>query len=142
MLVPPTAVQLLGVMQSTEVRTVAPAGLPRSFQSEPPSAVTITWEPVARHVASLEQEMPPRLATPLGTVCGLHVLPPLVVWRIAAPGPPDEEPTAVQWSESAHEIAVKFVTVDGKVSGDHAPPPSVVSMMLGEPDPELKSLTA
>ena len=68
--------------------------------------------------------------------------PPLVVLRIAAAGPPEEEPTAVQWSESTQEIAVKLDTVDGKYSSDHTVPPWIVTMMLGEPDPASKSPTA
>ena len=48
----------------------------------------------------------------------------------------------MQWSVSTQEIAVKLDTVDGKCSVDHAVPPSVVTMMLGEPVPASKSLTA
>ena len=48
----------------------------------------------------------------------------------------------MQWSESTQEMDVKLATVDGIDSGDHTLPPSVVTMMLGEPDPASKSLTA
>jgi hypothetical protein len=104
--------------------------------------VAITADPAARHVVSVEQEIPSRLVTPAGTVCGVQVAPPFVVPRMAACGPTDEEPTAVQFRESAHEMAVKLVTVDGMCSADQMDPPSVVMMMLGESSPELKSLTA
>jgi hypothetical protein len=59
---------------------------------------------------------------------------------MAAPGPPEAEPTAVQCPTSAHEIALKFVTVAGMDSSDHTAPPSVVAMMLGDDVP--KSLAA
>jgi len=104
--------------------------------------VAITADPAARHVVSLEQEIPWSLVTPAGTVCGVQVPPPFVVLRMAASGPTDEEPTALQFRESAHEMAVKLVTVDGMCSADQIVPPSVVTMMLGESSPELKSLTA
>jgi hypothetical protein len=55
------------------------------------------------------------------------------VFRSAIPGPPEDDPTAVQWKESTQEIPVKFVTVDGKLSGDHEVPPFVVTIMLGKP---------
>jgi len=142
MLFPPTAVQLLELMQLTEDSGVVPTGLPRSFHCAPPSVVAITPDPVARQVVSLEQETPSRLATPSGIVCGVQVLPPLVVLRMAASGPREDEPTAVQLSESAQEMAVKSVTVDGIGSDVHIVPPSVVAMTLGESSPELKSLTA
>jgi hypothetical protein len=105
----------------------------------PPLSVPITRDPVARQAASVEQEMPSRLV-PDGALCGTQVPPPFVVPRIAAPGPPAEEPTAVQRIESTHEIPVKLLTVAGNVSDDHTLPPSVVAMMLGDAEP--KSLTA
>jgi len=142
MLSPPTAVQLVVLIQLTEDSTVPPAGLPESSHSDPPSVVTITCEPVATHVVSLEHEIPSRFTTPGGTVPGVQVVPPSDVARMAPVGPPDDEPTAVQWSASTHEMAVKSVTVPGKCSDDHVLPPSVVAMMLGEPVPVLKSLTA
>ena len=139
MLVPPTAVHVDALMQLTEVKVVEPAGVPRSFHCEPPLLVPIAWDPVARQVVAVEQEMPLR-TVPDGAVCGTQVPPPFVVLRIAAPGPPAEEPTAVQCVESAQEIPVKLLTVAGNVSDDHAVPPSVETMMLGEAEP--KSLTA
>jgi hypothetical protein len=139
MLVPPTAVHVDELMQLTEVKVVEPAGAPRSFHCEPPLVVPITRDPVPRQVVSVEQEMPSRVV-PDGAVCGTQVPPPLVVLRIAAPGPPAEDPTVVQWVESTHEIPVKLLTVAGNVSDDHTVPPSVETMMLGEAEP--KSLTA
>ena len=141
MLAPPTAVQLDELMQLTEVKTVDPAGTPRSFHCDPPFEVPITWDPVARQVVSVEQEMPSR-AIPDGAACGVQVLPPFVVLRIAAPGPPEDEPTVVQCIESTQEMAVKLLTVPGNVSDDHTTPPSVVTMMLGEAATGSKSLTA
>ncbi len=66
--------------------------------------------------------------------------PPSVVLRIAAPGPTEDEPTAVQFDVPMQEIAVKSVTVSGNVSSVHVLPPSVVAIMLGNVEP--KSLTA
>ncbi len=40
-------------------------------------------------------------------------MPPLLVARITALGPPDERPMAVQCSESGQEMPVKFVTIPG-----------------------------
>ena len=142
MLDPPTAVQSVALMQLTEESVVPPAGLPKSPQCEPPSVVAITWEPVATHVVSLVHEMPSRVATLGKFAGGTQVAPPSEVERMAAVGPPDDEPTAVQWSASTHEIAVKSVTVPEKLSCIHVPPPLLVAMMLGEPVPALKSLTA
>jgi len=142
MRVPPTALQLLAVMQLTEDSIARPAGIPRSFHCDPPSVVESTADPVARHLVSLEHEIASRLATPLGTACGTQVSPPFVVSTMAAPGPMDEEPTAPQLSGSTHEIAVKLVTVDGMGSVDQVVPPFVVTMTLGESSSELKSLTA
>ena len=102
----------------------------------------MTREPTATHVKALEHETPLRLPT-LGKTDGdVQELPPFVVLRTAAVGPPDDEPTATQWSVSTQEMAVKLDTVAGKLSRVHAVPPSVVTMMLGEPVPALKSLTA
>jgi hypothetical protein len=42
MLVPPTEVQVEEVLQLTEVNAVVPAGVPRSFQTDPPSVVPMT----------------------------------------------------------------------------------------------------
>jgi hypothetical protein len=78
----------------------------------------------------------------VGTDCDIQVWPPFVVARIAAPGPGDSVPTAVQCVVSAHEIAVKLVTVEGASSTVHEVPPFVVPMMLGEFGPEAESLTA
>jgi hypothetical protein len=141
MLRPPTAVQFVVLMQLMASNGV-PTGSPRSVQVEPPSAVLTTWDPVATHVVSLEQEMPSRLVVETGTVCGVHLPPPFVVFRMAAPGPPDDVPTAVQVSASAQEIPVKLVTVAGNVWADHDAPPLLVLMMLGTPLPVLKSPTA
>lgn len=141
MLDPPTAVQLDELIQLTEVKTVEPAGAPRSFHFDPPFEVPITWDPVARHVVWDEQEIPSRLI-PDGAAWGVQVLPPFVVLRIAAPGPPEDEPTAVQCIESTQKMAVKLLTVPGNVSDDHTEPPSVVTMMRGEAATESKSLTA
>jgi hypothetical protein len=102
----------------------------------------MTADPVARQVVLLEQETPSRLVTPLGTVCGVQVLPPFVVFRIAAWDATEEEPTAVQTSPLEQEIAAKSVTVEGMGSDDQVVPPLVVTMMLGASSPELKSLTA
>jgi len=142
MLAAPTAVQLVALMQLTEERAVAPVGLPLSSHCTPPSVVEMTREPTATHVRTLEHEMPPRLLTSPGTDCGVQVLPPFVVLRTAATGPPDDDPTAVQWSVSTQEMDVKLDTVAGMCSDVHAVPPLVVTMMLGEPVPALKSLTA
>ena len=68
------------------------------------------------------------------------MVPPSVVLRMAAPGPTEDEPTAVQYDAPTQEIAVKSVTVSGNVWDVHVLPPSVVTMMLGDVEP--KSLTA
>jgi hypothetical protein len=81
--------------------------------------------------------MPLSAMIPLGGIWLDHASPPLVVLRIATPGPPEEDPTAVQSSWLKHEIAVKFATVPGIDSWIHETPPFVVVMMLGEPDPNL-----
>jgi hypothetical protein len=81
--------------------------------------------------------MPLSAVMPLGEVWLDHVAPPLDVLRIATPGPPDEEPTAVQSSWLKHEMAVKFATVPGIDSWIHETPLFVVAMMLGEPEPYL-----
>ena len=138
---PPTAVQLLALMQLIAKGWWRRRG-PHVAPLRAPSVVVITCEPTAMHDVSLEHAMPLRPATPVGTDWGVHVVPPLVVLRIDADGPPDEEPTAVQSSESTQEIAVKLETVDGNDSNDHTVPPSVVTRILGEPDPASKSLTA
>jgi hypothetical protein len=142
MFVPPTAVQLLALTQLTDVRGVPPAGLPRSLHCAPPLVVPMTVDPVARHAVSVEQEIPSKLVTPLGGVCGDQMAPPSVVLRMAAPGPMEEEPTALQFSGSEQEMAVKLVTVAGICSANHVVPPFVVTMMLGESMVESKSLTA
>ena len=119
---------------------VDPAGVPRSFHVVPPSVVSITSEPTATHDVSLEHETPFRLASEGTTVGGCQRVPPSVVLRMAAPGPTEEEPTAVQYDAPTQEIAVKSVTVSGNVWDVHVLPPSVVTMMLGDVEP--KSLTA
>ena len=96
--------------------------------------------PTATQAKELGQETPASAVTPDGRVCGDHVVPPSTVARIAAPGPTDAEPMAMQCSESEHAIPEKLMTVAGKVSADHDWPPFVVLMMLGELVP--KSLTA
>ena len=98
------------------------SGTPRSVHCVPPLVVAITVDPVARHVVSLEQEMPSRLDTPAGSASGNQTPPPFVVARIAAPGPVDEEPTALQLVGSGHEIAAKLVMVAGICSADHGRP--------------------
>ena len=84
----------------------------------------------------------PGLDTPAGSVSGVQTPPPFVVVRIAAPGPVDEEPTALQSCGSGHEIAAKLVMVAGICSAVQVVPPLTVRMMLGAPSPESKSLTA
>jgi hypothetical protein len=51
---------------------------------------------------------------------------------MAAPGPEDAEPIAVQCSESEQDTALKLVTVEGEYSLVQDAPPLVVPMMLGE----------
>src|SRR5580698_3105630 len=96
MLLPPTAVQIVVVMQLTDARAVDPMGVPRSAQLEPPLVVPMRWGPVARHVVSLEHEMPVRVVDAMGGAWGTQMLPPSDVERTTAFGPPDETPTAVQ----------------------------------------------
>jgi hypothetical protein len=145
MLVPPTAVQEVVLMQLMLDRVVAPApppaGAPRSDQLVPPLVVLTTWAPTAKHVVSLGQAIPSSAPVYPGTACGAHVWPPFVVARMEAPGPGDAEPIAVQSDASAQAMAVKLLTVLGVSSTVHAPP-FVVPMMLGEFLPEAKSLTA
>jgi hypothetical protein len=112
-------------------------GVPRSFQWVPPSDVSMTWEPTAMHDVVLTQETPLSALTPAGGVWVVQVPPPLLVPRIATPGPPEDEPTAVQSAWLEHETAVKLATVPGIVSCDHDAPPLVVAMMLGEAEPNL-----
>jgi hypothetical protein len=143
MSVPPTAVQEVALIQLMPESGVAPAGDPRSDQCVPPFDVPMTWAPAARQVVSLGQVMALSAPVyPLGTGCGVHVWPPSVVARMEAPGPGDAEPTTVQCIVSAHEMAVKLVTVLGASSTVHKEPPFVVPMMLGEFGPEAKLLTA
>jgi hypothetical protein len=139
MVVPATAVHVDELMQLREA-SVDAAGVPRSFHVVPPSEVLITSDPTATHDVALEHETPSRLTTEGRTVGGCQVAPPFVVLRMAAPGPTEDEPTAVQFDAPTQEIAVKSVTVSGNVSGVHVLPPSVVTMMLGAVEP--KSLTA
>jgi hypothetical protein len=108
-----TAVQDDVLMQSTDRRVAGLVGVPWSCQVDPPSVVVTTWEPTAVHVVVFAHEMP-LIDTPAGAAWGFHVVPPLVVRRMAAPGPPEEMPTAVQFSLSAHEIPVKLATTAGK----------------------------
>jgi hypothetical protein len=96
MLLPPTAVQIVVVMQLTDARAVDPMGVPRSPQLEPPLVVPMRWGPVARQVVSLEHETPVRVVDAVGGVCGTQVVPPSVVERTTASGPTDDTPTAVQ----------------------------------------------
>ena len=143
MFVPPTAVQVVALMQLMPESDVAPAGEPRSDQCVPLFVVPMTWAPMARQVVSLGQVMALSAPVyPLGTDCGVQVWPPSVVARMEAPGPGDAEPTAVQCIVSAHAMPVKLVTVLGASSTVHEEPPFVVPMMLGEFGPEAKSLTA
>jgi hypothetical protein len=137
---PPTAAHVDELMQLTDSRLVAPAGVPRSLQVEPPSVVPTRWDPVAKQVVSLEHEMPVRTVAAAGGVCGTQVDPPSFVARITPPGPTDDTPTAVQRSASAQETPVKLVTVPGNDSDAHDPPALSVAMMLGAELP--KSLTA
>ena len=140
MLAPPTAVHVDVLMQLTDSRLVAPAGVPRSLQLEPPSVVPTTWDPVAKQVVSLEHEMPLRMVAAAGGVCGDQVDPPSSVARMTPPGPTDDTPTAVQCRASGQEMPVKLVTVPGNDSDAHDAPPLSVAMMLGAELP--KSLTA
>jgi hypothetical protein len=128
---PPTAVQVFVFRHATAERV--PACDPRSFQCEPPSVVSMTWDPTARHDTAVVQKMPLRVPAATGGVCGVQVLPPSVVLRMAAPGPAEDEPTAVQSRSLVQEMPVKFATVPGLVSRVHVVPPSEVAMMLGEP---------
>jgi hypothetical protein len=102
--------------------------------------VTRTADPTAMQVESLVHEMAFRLVTPEGTVCGVHVVPPSVVARMAASGPDVDRPVATHAFALVQDIPVTFVTVVGSISVVHIPPPSVVTMMLGEFP--VKSLTA
>ncbi|HUE06078.1 MAG TPA: hypothetical protein VMP41_01545 [Acidimicrobiales bacterium] len=143
MLVPPTAVQAVALMQLMPQSGVAPAGVPGSDQCAPLSVVPMTWSPAARQVVSLGHAMPSSPPVyPVGTDCGIQVWPPFVVARIEAPGPGDAEPTAVQCIVSAQAMAVKSLTVVGASSTVHEAPPFVVPMMLGEFGPEADLLTA
>ena len=45
---------------------------------------------------SLGQDTPVNVVAAAGTVCGTQVVPPFVVDRMMACGPPDDTPTAVQ----------------------------------------------
>jgi hypothetical protein len=86
------------------------------------------------HVKTLEHEIPLSALIPAGGVLGSQVPPPSVVFTMATPGPPEEEPIAVQVIELEHEIPVKFATVAGMVSIVQDVPPLLVPMMLGEPE--------
>jgi hypothetical protein len=112
-LAPPTAVQVVVLMQLMDSSVVDPIGVPRSLQVAPPFVVPMRWGPVARQVVSLEHEMPVKVVAAAGTVCGTQVVPPLVVDRMMAFGPTDETPTAVQRRESGQEMLVKLVTTPG-----------------------------
>jgi hypothetical protein len=68
------------------------------------------------HDVALTQEMPLSALTPGGGVWVVHVPPPLLVLRMATPGPPEDEPTAVQLAWLEQETAVKLATVPGMVS--------------------------
>ncbi len=83
-------------MQLTDSNGVAPAGAPRSFHWEPASVVWITCDPTARHVVSLEHEIPLSVVAVAGADCGAQVDPPFDVFKITALGPPEDAPTAVQ----------------------------------------------
>jgi len=61
---------------------------------------------------------------------------------MAAPGPPEDDPMAMQLRTLEHEMALKLVTVAGMDSVDHELPPSIVTRMLGDPVLASKSLTA
>ena len=113
MVEPPTAVHSDALTQLTDCKAVDPAGVPWSLQTEPPSVVAMTWAPAARQVVSLGQEMPLRLVIAVGGVWGTQLVPPLLVERITALGPPEESPTAVQCMASGQEIPVKLVTTPG-----------------------------
>lgn len=126
-------------MQLMPESEVAPAGVPRSTQCAPPSVVPMTWAPEAKQLMSLGHAIASSGPVyPLGTDCEVQVWPPFVVVRMAAPGPGDAEPIAVQCVVSAHAMAVKSLTVDGVASIVHVAPPFVVPMMLGfGPDAEV-----
>jgi hypothetical protein len=66
-------------------------------------------------------------------------VPPFVVATMTAPGPTEEEPTAMQSMRLAQEIPVKFVTVAGIDSLLHVVPPFVVPKLL--PAKQVDSLT-
>src|ERR1700722_10611774 len=100
MVVPPTALQFDALIRLRDSKVVPPAGVPRSFQAEPPSVVPITWDPVARQVASVGHEMPLSTVAAAGGVCEVQTEPPSSVERITACGPPDESPTTVQCNAS------------------------------------------
>jgi len=91
---PPTEVQFDPSTQAIEESTGP--GVPRSFHWAPPSVVSMTWEPTATHDVSVTQVMPLSALMPTGGVCVVHIPPPLVVLRMATPGPPEDDPTAVQ----------------------------------------------
>jgi hypothetical protein len=96
--------------------------------------------PTAKHVASFTHEMPFRVVALGGGVCGVQVVPPFVVVKIAEPGPTDGTPMAVQFSESEQETSVKLEIDAEKDSVVQLAPPFDVAMMLGPEAP--KSLTA
>ena len=97
---------------------------------------------MARHVESLGHAIASSApAYPFGTGCGVQVCPPFVVARMAAPGPGDAEPMAVQCIGSAQAMAVKLAT-PGWDAATHVAPPSLVPIMLGAPIVELNLLTA
>jgi hypothetical protein len=143
MTAPPTAVQDVDVMQLILRRVVSPAGVPRSDQSVPPSAVSMTCVPTAKQVVLFGHAIPSSGPLyPVGINCGVHVSPPFVVATIAAPGPGDAEPIAVQCRESEQAMPLKLVTVEGESSLAQETPPLVVPMMLGAFEAESKLLTA
>jgi hypothetical protein len=73
MLVAPTAVHVVVLMQLMPERVVAAAGAPKSDQWEPPFVVPTTWAPAATHVVSVGHAMAlSALAYPVGTDCGVQ----------------------------------------------------------------------
>jgi hypothetical protein len=114
MLDPPTAVHTVTLTQLTPA-AAPPVGVPRSLQWAPPFVVAMTCEPATMQAEVLGQEIPLSAVTPLGTVCGAQVIPPVTVLRMAGVVPPDEVPSAVQCCESAQDMPAKLVTVLGKV---------------------------
>jgi hypothetical protein len=70
--------------------------------------------------------------TPFGTVWGDQEFPSVAVCTMAAPGPSDDDPMAVQVDVSGQEIAVNAPTTAGYDCVVQVAPPFVVPMMLAD----------